>query len=87
MQTAELATIVVWVSPLGRISSNQPPSETPGTKAQAPEKFQASNTKPPKTDVGANDAQAVFELGAWRFFGTWTLEFGVFCLGSQFLKN
>jgi hypothetical protein len=71
-----------------RTSVFEPPlSETPSTKPQAPEKFQISNTKPQKTDAEANGGKSVFELGAWCFFGAWSLEFGAFCLGSQLLKN
>jgi len=44
----------------GRISANQPPSETPSTKPQAPEKFQISKHQTPKTDAGANGAQVGF---------------------------
>src|SRR2546426_5856651 len=62
-----------------------PSSETPSTKPQAPEKFQISSTKPPNRCRGKR--RQVFELGAWCFFGAWSLEFGACCLGSQLLKN
>jgi len=37
-----------------------PPSETPNTKHQAPEKFQASKHQPQKQMQGANGAQVGF---------------------------
>jgi hypothetical protein len=36
---------------------------------------------------GQTARRSVFELGAWCFFGAWSLEFGTFCLGSQLLKD
>src|SRR2546427_10896530 len=73
---------------LGRISVFEPPlSETPSTKPQAPEKFQISNAKPQKQMPGQTARRSVFELGAWCFFGAWSLELGACCLVSQLLKN
>src|SRR6266498_3955360 len=31
---------------------------------------------------GQTASRSVFELGAWCFFGAWSLGFGAFCLGS-----
>src|SRR6266516_3221586 len=61
----------------------RPLSETPSPKPQAPEKFQFSSPKPAKPMPGKTARSSVFELGAWCFFGAWSLEFGAFCLVSQ----
>jgi hypothetical protein len=45
--------------------------ETPNSKHQAPEKFQAPNPK-------CRSDTAELELEIWSFFGVWSLVFGVF---------
>src|SRR5438876_7767323 len=71
-----------------RISVHEPPpSETPSTKPQAPEKFQISSSKPQKRMPGQTTRRSVSDHGAWCFVGACSLEFGAFCLRSQLLKN
>jgi len=73
---------------VGRVSIlESAPSEAPSTKAQAPEKFQISITKPRKQIPAQAACRSVFELGASCFFGAWSLECGAFCPGFQFSKN
>src|SRR5881392_680723 len=54
----------------------------PDAKLQAPEKLQISNTKPQYQMPGQTAHRSVFELGAWCFFGAWSLEFGVWRPGN-----
>src|SRR5439155_9134644 len=73
----------------GPVSAFEPSlSETPSTstKPQAPEKFQISNTNPPKQTRGKRSAGRFLslELGASLELGTWTLELVAWALG--FLK-
>src|SRR6266516_410060 len=72
----------------GRISVFEPPpSETPSTKPQAPEKFRNRNTKnqaPNTKEIPSSELQAAarassLELGASLEFGTWCLVFGTWC--------
>src|SRR2546422_4252445 len=42
----------------------------------------SQNTKPKKQMSEQSACKSVFEPGAWCFFGAWSLEFGVFCLGA-----
>jgi len=62
-----------------------PPSETPSTKPQAPEKFQISKHQTPKTDAGANGAGRFLslELGASLELGVWILELVAWALFGQ----
>jgi hypothetical protein len=62
-------------------------SKTPSTNPQAPEKLQILKHQTPNTDAGQTARRPVFELGAWCFFGAWSLEFGAWRLVSQLLKN
>jgi hypothetical protein len=51
-----------------------PLRETPSTKPQAPQKFQILNTNPQEQMPTPTAGRSLFELGAWCFFGAWSLE-------------
>jgi hypothetical protein len=72
-----------------------PPSETPSTKPQAPEKSRNRNTKnqapntrqqapntreAPSSKFQTRSAGRGLELGTWDLFGVWSLVFGVWNL-------
>src|SRR6266550_3727350 len=66
----------------GCISANQPRTETPSTKPQAPEKSRNRNTKPqaPNTkEIPSSKLQTAACASSLELL--WSLELGVWCLG------
>src|SRR2546425_11562185 len=64
------------------------PAAERNTKHQTPSSREVPNPKPQTPTRFRGKWQAGrFELGAWCFFGGWSLEFGVCCLDSWLLKN
>src|SRR6266487_5433004 len=62
-------------------SSERAKHQAPNPKLQR--SSTSENTKPQKSMPGQTARRSVFELGAWCFFGAWSLEFGACRLDSQ----
>src|SRR5438132_12011816 len=68
----------------GAVSQRRAKHQAPMPKLQRSSKSQVPNSK--KINSGQTTRRSVFELGAWCFFGAWSLELGAFCLALSFSK-